>query len=184
MPKTLILTGVTGTRTGSRVLLSARTTTIGSASDCGIVLHDRMVAAHHAEVRQVLERWFIVPLEAGARIFVNGELVTSQGRLLEGDLLTLGTATFKASLGVTTEQAVGGTAGAGGIPRIGEYLVQRGMLTQNQVMRGMQRQQELQRQGRTTPLGDIFFDLGYISRYQLDQALQDQRGDFQSHFHD
>ncbi|NJM07989.1 FHA domain-containing protein [Candidatus Gracilibacteria bacterium] len=107
MAKALILTGITGTRVGLQTALAKRSTVIGSSPTCDIILHDRQVLPRHAEIRQVLDRWFVVPLDTGSRIFVNGNPVTSQGRLLEGDLVTVGSATFKASLSETSERAIG-----------------------------------------------------------------------------
>jgi pSer/pThr/pTyr-binding forkhead associated (FHA) protein len=107
MAKALILTGITGTQVGLQTALAKRSTVIGSSPSCDVVLHDRQVLPRHAEIRQVLDRWFVVPLVADARVFVNGNPVTSQGRLLEGDLVTMGSATFKASLSETSERALG-----------------------------------------------------------------------------
>lgn len=69
-------------------------------------MRDRMVLPRHAEIRVALERWFILPLDPKATIFVNGESVKGQQRIDEGDLVTIGSATFKATLG-ETEKAVG-----------------------------------------------------------------------------
>ena len=107
MAKSLVLTGVTGSRVGARTAVTARASVIGSATGCDIMLHDRNVLARHAEIRQVLDRWFIVPIAPEARVFVNGTVVASQGRLLEGDMVTVGTATFRVSLSDSDERAVG-----------------------------------------------------------------------------
>ena len=185
MPKALILTGVTGTRVGMRETLTSRAST-GSGSSCNIVLHDRDVQARHAEIRQVLDRWFVVPLMPSARIFVNGSPVTSQGRLIEGDLVTIGTATFKASFTEVAERAVGATAPGGtpGLPRLGEYLVRRGVVSRSQIDQAIQRQEELRNKGRSLQLGDVLYELGLVSRLDLNRALQDQSGDFQGNFKD
>ena len=43
MTKALVLTAITGSQAGKRITLSARTSTIGSASNNDVVLHDRLV---------------------------------------------------------------------------------------------------------------------------------------------
>lgn len=98
MAKSLVLTGISGSRVGLQTIVSGRQSTIGSSSGCDVVLHDRQVLARHAEIRILLDRWFIVPLEAGALVFVNGTPVRGKQRIDEGDLITMGTATFKALL--------------------------------------------------------------------------------------
>lgn len=108
MPKALSLIGISGSRVGLPTVFSERSTVIGSDSRCGVVLQDRQILPRHAEVRVALERWFILPLDPKAAIFVNGERVTGQQRVDEGDLVTIGSATFKATLGEAA-RAVGAT---------------------------------------------------------------------------
>lgn len=106
MPKALSLIGISGSRVGQSTVFIERSTVVGSDARCGVVMRDRMVLPRHAEVRMALERWFIVPLDPKAAIFVNGEPVKGQQRVDEGDLVTIGSATFKATLG-EAEKAVG-----------------------------------------------------------------------------
>lgn len=98
MAKSLVLTGISGSRVGMPTIVSNRLSTIGSSGGCDVVLHDRQVLPRHAELRILLDRWFIAPLEAGALIFVNGMPVRGKQRIDEGDLVTVGTATFKAAI--------------------------------------------------------------------------------------
>lgn len=107
MAKALSLIGISGSRVGQSTVFSERSTIIGSDARCGVVLMDRMILPRHAEVRVALERWFILPIDPKAAIFVNGEPVTGQQRIDEGDLVTVGSATFKATIG-EAERAVGG----------------------------------------------------------------------------
>jgi pSer/pThr/pTyr-binding forkhead associated (FHA) protein len=79
-------------------IVSGKLSMIGSAAGCDIVLHDRQVFPKHAEIRVMLDRWFIVLLEAGAMVFINGTPVRGKQRIDEGDLVTIGTATFKAAI--------------------------------------------------------------------------------------
>jgi pSer/pThr/pTyr-binding forkhead associated (FHA) protein len=98
MAKSLVLTGISGSRVGMPTVVAGRQNTIGSASGCDIVLHDRQVLPRHAEIRVLLDRWFITPLDAGALVFVNGIPVRGKQRIDEGDLVTVGTVTFKAAI--------------------------------------------------------------------------------------
>ncbi|EFO79014.1 forkhead-associated protein [Oscillochloris trichoides DG-6] len=98
MAKSLILTGISGSRVGIQMIVASRQTLIGSANGCDLVLHDRHVLPQHAQIRVVLDHWFISPLDAHAQVFVNGVTVRGQQRIDEGDLVTVGTATFKAEI--------------------------------------------------------------------------------------
>lgn len=106
MPKALSLIGISGSRVGQSTVFTDRSTVIGSDAQCGVVMRDRMILPRHAEVRVALERWFILPLDPKAAIFVNGEPVMGQQRIGEGDLVTVGSATFKVTIG-EAERAVG-----------------------------------------------------------------------------
>jgi pSer/pThr/pTyr-binding forkhead associated (FHA) protein len=107
MAKALSLIGISGSRVGQATVFTERNTSVGSDAKCGVVLHDRQILPRHAELRVSLERWFIAPLDPKAAVFVNGQAVSGQQRVNEGDLVTLGSATFKATLG-ELERSVGG----------------------------------------------------------------------------
>jgi FHA domain. len=53
MVKALVLTAITGTQIGRRYTVSERVNTIGSGSQCDIVLNDRHLSTRHAEIRQI-----------------------------------------------------------------------------------------------------------------------------------
>jgi predicted component of type VI protein secretion system len=106
MAKALSLIGISGSRVGQSTVFTGRSTTVGSGAGCDMVMTDRQLLPRHAELRVSLERWFILPLDPKAAIFVNGEQVRGQQRIGEGDLLTLGSATFKVSFS-EAERAVG-----------------------------------------------------------------------------
>lgn len=110
MAKALTLIGISGSRVGQATVFEARSTTIGAASGCDVVMHDRLILPRHAELRVVLDRWFIVPLDPKAGVFVNGQPVSGQQRIEAGDLVTMGTATFKATIGSGGERQVGSNA--------------------------------------------------------------------------
>ena len=106
MPKALSLIGISGSRVGQSTVFSDRSTVVGSDAQCGVVMRDRMILPRHAEVRAALERWFILPLDPKASLFVNGEPVRGQQRISDGDLVTIGSATFKVMIG-EAERAIG-----------------------------------------------------------------------------
>lgn len=109
MAKALTLIGISGSRVGQPTVLEARTAVLGSAAGSDIQMHDRLILPRHAELHVTLDRWFIRPLDPKATVFVNGEPVTGQQRIESGDLVTVGTATFKAALGAPAERQVGGS---------------------------------------------------------------------------
>jgi pSer/pThr/pTyr-binding forkhead associated (FHA) protein len=185
MIKSLVLTAITGTSIGKRYTFSERISTLGSNPNCDVAIVDRQLAARHAEVRQILDRWFIVPLAQGG-ISLNGMPVRTQSRLNPGDQLSLGTTTYRVSYEELEEVEVGvpPTPTTHGVPRLGDYFVQRGILTQEQVARVARRQGEMQRSGVTMPFGQIAYEMGLINRSQLDRALSEQRSDFNARFHD
>lgn len=107
MAKTLVLIGISGSRVGQATPIHMRSCIIGSADACDVVLHDRQIQARHAEIRQMLAGWFILPLSPGAAVAVNGTPVTSQARVQEGDLVTVGSVTFKAAFQEVSAREVG-----------------------------------------------------------------------------
>lgn len=106
MAKALSLIGISGSRIGQSTVFAERSTIVGSDGTCGVVLSDRLILPRHAEVRVSLGHWFIISLDPRATIFVNGQPVTGQQRIAQGDLVTLGSATFKVMIG-EAERAVG-----------------------------------------------------------------------------
>src|SRR5262245_60750519 len=161
MTKALVLRAITGSDAGRRHTLSARVNTIGSAATNELVLHDRALGPRHAEIKQVLERWFVVPLAAGGQgIALNGLSVTGQSRLNAGDALTLGSVTYAVSFEDVVEQEVGAPRSntTTGVPRLGEYFIRRGMLSAEQVARVVERQTSLQHSGTRLQFGQVAYD--------------------------
>lgn len=189
MAKALVLTAVTGLHLGKQHTLFGRTNSVGSAATNDVVLHDRQIESRHAEIRQMLDRWFIVPLSPKSTgISLNGAIVTSQSRLNPGDKLTIGSITYTISIEELIEREVGAapptTNSGGSVPRIGDYFIRRGIMSQDQVMHTLRRQSDIQRTGQGKHFGQVAYELGYIDRFQLDRALADQRADFNDRFHD
>jgi pSer/pThr/pTyr-binding forkhead associated (FHA) protein len=107
MAKTLVLIGISGSRVGQATPVQARSCILGSADSCDLVLHDRQIQPRHAEIRQMLAGWFILPLSPGAAVAVNGAPVTGQARVKENDLVTIGSVTFKAAFQEMSVREVG-----------------------------------------------------------------------------
>lgn len=185
MAKALVLTGISGGRVGAAYTVMGRSSIVGSGPGCDVQLQDRMVLPRHAELRQILERWFVVPLDPTAQVYINGQPVTGQARLTEGSTLTLGVASFRVGQTEVAEQEVGeAQPSSNGVPRLGEYLIRRGSVTRAQIQHAVQRQGELQQQGKRIQFGDVLYELGYANRSQLEQAAQEQRNDFYERFRD
>jgi hypothetical protein len=186
MGKALVLTAITGSQAGKRLTLSARTNSIGSAPTNDMVLHDRLIAPRHLEVRQVLERWFIVPLVPGGQgMALNGMDIKGQSRLNLGDALTLGSVTYTVGFEEIAEREVGvQPAASSSVPRLGEYFMRRGLMSSEQITRAAERQAALQRRGTRLPFGQVAYEMGFINRSQLDAALAEQRSDFNDRFWD
>jgi signal transduction histidine kinase len=60
------------------------------------------------------------------------------------------------------------------IPRLGEYLVQKGLVSEVDLQRALDFQKEKSVKGVTTMLGQTLVDLGLLSRDALDEAVTEQ----------
>ena len=60
------------------------------------------------------------------------------------------------------------------VPRMGEYLVQKGLVTAESLQKALDHQQEEIAKGNTILLGQALIDLKFIKRSQLDQAVTEQ----------
>ena len=60
---------------------------------------------------------------------------------------------------------------------VGGYLIDDGVLTLEQLDRGIVRQIRLAEQGQVTKLGQVLIDLGYITPTDLARALQQRAAD-------
>jgi len=60
------------------------------------------------------------------------------------------------------------------IPRLGDYLIQKGMVSQPDVQKALAYQQDQLASGKTYLLGQALVDLNLISRESLDQAITEQ----------
>jgi signal transduction histidine kinase len=60
------------------------------------------------------------------------------------------------------------------VPRLGYVLVEKGLITQEQLQLSLDRQTELRLQGFPMPFGTILVDMGFLDRAALDAAVTEQ----------
>lgn len=60
------------------------------------------------------------------------------------------------------------------VPKIGEYLLDKGLLTPEQLQRALDRQQQLAELGQRQLLGQTLIKMGLVDRETLDRAITDQ----------
>jgi signal transduction histidine kinase len=60
------------------------------------------------------------------------------------------------------------------VPRLGDYLVEKGLLTTEDLKRALVVQQELQASGKHVLMGQVLLEMKLISRAALDQAVTEQ----------
>lgn len=60
------------------------------------------------------------------------------------------------------------------VPRMGEYLVQKGLITDENLQKALDYQQEEMSKGNTILLGQALTDLQFVDRSELDQAVTEQ----------
>lgn len=70
------------------------------------------------------------------------------------------------------------------IPFLGEYLLQEGMITRQQLEMALRRHEELARRGQPKQMGQVMVELGYITQAQLETWLNRQTGEYSYQFRD
>lgn len=60
------------------------------------------------------------------------------------------------------------------VPRMGEHLVQKGLITNEQLQQALAHQQEEMAKGNTVLLGQALIDMNFLDRLDLDQAVTEQ----------
>ena len=85
--------------------------TIGRSRESDIFLPDQWLSRHHAEIVQRSDGYFVVDLQSKNGTLLNGQPVKEDGRLRDGDIITLGehTLTFVADEGTEEEFEPEGT---------------------------------------------------------------------------
>jgi hypothetical protein len=80
---------------GERIPLTSERSVIGRLADCTVVIADGNTSRHHAEVRRVGNAFMVADLGSTNGTFVNGERVTAERRLADGDAITVGAVTVR-----------------------------------------------------------------------------------------
>ncbi|BAJ63423.1 hypothetical protein [Anaerolinea thermophila] len=61
------------------------------------------------------------------------------------------------------------------VPKMGDYLVEKGLITQNQLVLALQEQEQFRSREEKTPLlGKILVEKGFITQENLDRAIAEQ----------
>ncbi|MBI2849063.1 MAG: hypothetical protein HYX88_02930 [Chloroflexi bacterium] len=60
---------------------------------------------------------------------------------------------------------------------VGDYLIEEGVLTKEQLYDGLRQAAQIVSSGTYKPIGQILIELGYVTREQLDRALSQQEED-------
>lgn len=60
------------------------------------------------------------------------------------------------------------------VPRLGDYLVENGLLTTTQLNSALKQQEKERAQGKSIPIGQLLVEKGFITRTELDQAVTKQ----------
>ena len=80
---------------GERIPLTAERSVIGRLADCTVVIADGNTSRHHADIRRVGNAFMVNDLGSTNGTFVNGERVTAERRLADGDAITVGAVTVR-----------------------------------------------------------------------------------------
>jgi len=60
------------------------------------------------------------------------------------------------------------------VPKLGDYLVEKGLITKEQLGEALDNQKELKTLGRVQLLGEVLINMKFVSRTLLDQAITEQ----------
>jgi signal transduction histidine kinase len=60
------------------------------------------------------------------------------------------------------------------VPRIGDYLLEKGLITASDLQHALFEQEEQLREGKHLQIGSILLELGFVDRATLDQAIAEQ----------
>jgi signal transduction histidine kinase len=60
------------------------------------------------------------------------------------------------------------------VPRLGEYIVQKGLITEADLQKALEFQNEKQQEGERILLGQALIDLNLLNRRQIDHAVTEQ----------
>jgi len=80
---------------GDRIELTDDAHTIGRLSDCTIVVSDGNTSRHHARISRSGSGWVIADLNSTNGTQVNGERLLADHRLVDGDIVTVGSVNLR-----------------------------------------------------------------------------------------
>lgn len=80
---------------GERITLVDDISVIGRLGDCRIVIPDGNTSRHHAEIRRSGSGFVVVDLGSTNGTYVNGERLTADRRLADGDTITVGAVSLR-----------------------------------------------------------------------------------------
>jgi hypothetical protein len=106
-------------------------------------------------------------------------LIKARARCSELEQLVTGSATYN-----TWYRPNNGSPNSSSVPLLGEYLLNQGLITQQQLDMALRRHQDLNKRGHSRPIGQVMVELGYITQSQLDRWLENQKGEFSNRFWD
>ncbi len=81
--------------TGERIQLNGDRSLIGRLADCVIVIADSNTSRHHAEIRRSGSAFVIADLGSTNGTYVNGDRLSAERRLTDGDSITVGAVTLR-----------------------------------------------------------------------------------------
>jgi hypothetical protein len=79
---------------------------------------------------------------------------------------------------------VAGSEDSTTVPKLGEYLVRYGFITQEHLENALRRQQELNAKGTPKKLGEVLLEMKAISPQRLEYAVRQQQRDFYAAFNE
>lgn len=80
---------------GERIEMLDEPNLIGRLADCRIIINDGNTSRHHAEIRRSGSGFAIIDLGSTNGTYVNGERLTTDRRLADGDIVTVGAVSLR-----------------------------------------------------------------------------------------
>lgn len=143
--------------------------TIGRHSSNDVILADRMVSKRHAAVGRVKGRIVVKDLGSRNGTFVNGERV-EKAILASGDRLKVGSAVLRffreEERGKTDLD--GSAATSGGVQKLGEYLIEAGIVDEFTLLRVLGEEEKSQ------TIDQMLLDTGILDDLNIAKSLAKQ----------
>jgi hypothetical protein len=155
--------------TEKRVLPLYTKITVGRGASNDIALRDPAVSKRHAIIGRVRGQAVVKDLGSRNGTFVNEEKIT-KSILYSGDTLRMGNVTLR----FFQEEATGGEKAAPGAQngrwrkRLGEYLLEAGIIDEQTLHRALDEQEENKR------IGQVLVDMGVVDEADVAKALAKQ----------